>query len=702
MSCEDTSQGTLYNYKEKNMLRNILFSIPFFVALVATGCGGSSGSSDVPPKNQSNNSSSSSNSNNSNNSSSSSNSSQSSDSASDDGNVPNEGEDRIPAELELFLTTDARAVRVSWSGESDKYRQFNLCFSASELNLGFQNCTSHDGAQYFTGISSPHLIDNLSYGATYWAQIEAEQPDGARVLSDVRNITVNEDTSLQKILAMGPFAGLGPLSAGSELHFYELDEITGLRLDETPAAVVAVTNKGGYTFPELEARWIEVAVEQGKSLNLYHGEYINVAQPFLTAIFDQHSNNPARNVNILTTWQASRARKLLQSEDAVSLEAVYAQASAELYEDFQLSYPPEELNFFYDLSLPRERLNDFDKLLSLSGYLSQFTAQAQLVQDAYAADRMESIFYPFATLKVRLGSYSATYTGQALATLLDVFSDSDADLRDRKLMMRTIAGCESARVWSDSAILCLGEGTGSLDVDIPSGSGTQDVELVFYPETSGMWSLELKMNDNCTGGWSSHNPVAVEAGTLSHTFEDTQVAHSLVSVQRTFPGPNYLSLEFDGDRCSATTAQLNFHQVTTGVGSNESSGYYYLTVNDSHLGVVSGYVNVEDPENSPNRAYYFLENLADKTQTVDIVVDYRDTSSSQMDIVLAAMTPDGFSPKSELEVTAMTGELRKRYELPAQSMLRLQVSQEAPTTTSVNSELSHERFTYSLTVGPVL
>ncbi len=501
------------------------------------------------------------------------------------------------------------------------------------------------------------------------------------------------------------YVGLGPLASGSTVEFYELDPMTGQRTTGDPVATVTVDERGAYTLPGLNARWVE-AVANSDYLDLYTigTSYTEDAPASVSAILDTEESSRGLNVHLFTHLVAERAKWLLLNSEAESVSAAMTQARQEFSEDWALTLSPEALHFFYEPDAPVAELDDYAKLLAASSYVSRFTPDNPSLLNTLASDYAQSRLTlntgSLFDMTTALSSRSHFYADRAISRLERVFSDEDSPVY-WQLFARTLSGCEAARVFSSSTIVCLGEDRDTIEAVIPSGDGTYTKTLYFHPRATGMWALEVSMQENCNVNWTSYLGETSNTSMASDSTTD-RVSHKLISGRRLIQGLYRLEVRFDRDECLVQKATLNFRKVATGTDSETSRGMYLLDKGEQFSGVVGNYENpTANIELSSTRAYMFYGNFSQSASDVEFSLGYDNSGAVALDLHVEEYYENnfgsGFIGIGAESSDESVGQLTQVYELEPLTLYRVWVENtSADTTTSLNDFRANGRRFFDL------
>lgn len=505
----------------------------------------------------------------------------------------------------------------------------------------------------------------------------------------------------------GTYVGLGPLVPGSTVEFFELDPMTGQRNSGGAVATATVDDRGAYALPTFKTRWVE-AIATADYLDLYTigTRYTEDAPVQVSAILDTEGSSPGLNVHFFTNLVAERAKWLLLNSQAESVAAAMTQARQELSEDWALNLPPEALHFFYEPDAPVTNLDDYAKLLAASSYVSRYTPDnptlvSELSSD-YAQSRLTLESGALSEMTEALSTRSQFYSDRAISRMERVFRDEDRPAY-WQLFARTLSGCEAAKAFSSRTIVCLGEDRDTIETVIPSGDGTYTKTLYFHPRATGMWALEVAMQDDCDVNWTSY---LGEASTTTMAGDSTtgRVSHELVSRRRLSQGLYRLEVRFNRDECLVQSATLNFRKVATGTDSETDRGMYLLEKGERFTGVVGNYENpTANIELSSTRAYLFYGNFSQSASDVEFTLDYDNSGAVTLDLHVEEYYENqfgsGFLGIGAQSTDESVGQLTHVYELEPLTLYRVWVENiSSDTTTSLNDFNANGRRFFDLTI----
>ncbi|MCH8550422.1 MAG: hypothetical protein LAT62_00705 [Natronospirillum sp.] len=616
---------------------------------------------------------------------------------------------RDGADVQLVLEPEDNQITASWNAEDFSGVTFNLCLAQESLEAGFDNCTSYQGAQYLTDVSSPLTVSDLDFGSTYWFQVEAVSSSAGSQLSPVMSVTLVADAVTGQILRQGPYAAMGPYKEGSEVRFFALDDSTGQRLGSA-LATATVDEAGVFEVPALAVRWVEAEVS-GEYLDLYTADgYVDDPEIVLSAFLDLQDARQGRNIQVLTHWLKARALHYLHTSQSGSLVDAYSKAEADVMADFGLSVLPSQLHLFYGPDLPEGHRDAVSTLIMLSTALAQRiekTEQLESITAAYAKDRFESEDEELALIKTRLGDNSAFYLSRGLSRLGSNFPRDDQPDYWVNLA-RWLTGCRSAQAFTSRTILCLGEELAQQEIQFkvanPGGStgapGSDNVwDVYLYPEAAGMWALEVSMDEACSVRWTSYPTETVSGTEMGGVQFTSRTNHRLLGTQRMIPRLYLLRFRKLSDECDATQATLNFRRVSTGTDNVNSRGVYFLSPNQMQPGVSGGYQHTTaNQERSTYRSYFFFNNTGPSGK-YQFEVDFG-LSSQDMDIVVEELGQFGYAPVSgAVTKVKTTSRTVKEYDLVNSRLYRVQVRNLFGRTSNLGSFQSYQRHPFELTVS---
>ncbi len=505
----------------------------------------------------------------------------------------------------------------------------------------------------------------------------------------------------------GTYAGLGPLASGSTVEFYELDPMTGQRTTGDAAATATVDERGAYTLPDFTTRWVEVVANEDY-LDLYNTgtSYTEEAPIQVTAILDTEDNAQGRNVQLFTHLVAERAKWLLLNSQSESVSVAMARATQEFSDDWALNLPPAALHFFYEPNAPVAELDDYAKLLAASSYVSRYTPDTPSlpgnIASDYAQSRLTLETGSLFDMTDALSTRSSFYAERAISRLERVFSDEDRPAY-WQLFARTLSGCEAAKAFSSRTIVCLGDDRDTIEVVIPSGDGTYTKTLYFHPRATGMWALEVVMQDDCDVNWTSY---LGETNNISMGDDSTtdRVSHELISRRRLSQGLYLLEVRFDRDECLVQNATLNFRKVATGTDRETDRGLYLLEKGERFSGVVGNYENpTANIELSSTRAYMFYRNSTQGVSDVEFTLDYDNSGAVELDLHVEEYYSNqfgsGFIGISAQSTDESVGQLTQVYELEPSTPYRVWVENiSTDTTTSLDDFNANGRRFFDLRI----
>lgn len=505
----------------------------------------------------------------------------------------------------------------------------------------------------------------------------------------------------------GTYVGLGPLAPGSTVEFFELDPMTGQRNTGGAVATATVDDRGAYTLPPLNTRWVE-AVASDDYLDLYTigTRYTEDAPANVSAILDTEDSSPGLNVHLFTHLVAERAKWLLLNSESESVSAAMEQARQEFSEDWSLTLSPEALHFFYEPDAPVTDLDDYAKLLAASSYVSRYTPDdpswlSDLASD-YSQSRLTLESGVLFDMTEALSTRSQFYSDRAISRMERVFRDEDRPAY-WQLFARTLSGCEAARAFSSRTIVCLGEDRDTIETVIPSGDGTYTKTLYFHPRATGMWALEVSMQENCDVNWTSYLGETSSTSMASDSTTD-RVSHKLISGRRLIQGLYRLEVRFNRDDCLVQKATLNFRKVATGTDSATSRGLYLIEKGEQFSGVVGNYENpTANIELSSTRAYLFYRNATQGVSDVEFTLNYDNSGAVALDLHVEEYYTNqfgsGFIGIGAQSTNESVGQLTQIYELEPSTPYRVWVENvSADTTTSLNDFRANGRRFFELTI----